>query len=41
VHWDAVTKIFSFLNGTKNLGIWLGGKSNAINGLSNADFAGD
>lgn len=41
VHWDAVTKIFSFLNGTKNLGIWLGRKSNAINGLSNADFAGD
>lgn len=36
--WEAVTKIFTYLKGTKNLGIWLGGKLNGITGFSDADF---
>ena len=40
-HWDAVTQIFAYLNGTKDLGIWIGGSEKGILGYSDADFAGD
>ena len=40
-HWEAVIQIFAYLKGTKDLGIWLGGKQDGIVGYSDADFAGD
>ena len=40
-HWKAVTQIFAYLNGTKDLGIWLGGKRSGLTGFTDADFAGD
>jgi hypothetical protein len=39
--WEAVTKIFTYLKGIKNFGIWLGGKLNGITGFSDADFTRD
>ena len=40
-HWEAVIQILAYLKGTKDLGIWLGGKQDGIVGYSDADFAGD
>lgn len=40
-HWEAVRQIFGYLNGTKDLGIWLGGQLSGIEGYSDAEFAGD
>jgi hypothetical protein len=40
-HWEAVSQIFGYLNGTKDLGIWLGSEQSGIIGYSDADFAGD
>ena len=41
VHWHAVEQIFAYLNGTKNLGIWIGGNRSGLIGFTDADFAGD
>ena len=40
-HWDAVTQIFAYLNGTIDYGIWLGGNRKGLIGYTDADFAGD
>ena len=40
-HWDAICSIFAYLNGTKDLGIWLGNGAEMTTGYSDADFAGD
>ncbi len=40
-HWNAVIQIFSYLNGTSDLGILLGGKRLGLVGYTDADFAGD
>jgi hypothetical protein len=40
-HWNAVSQIFSYLVGTKDYGIWLGGSQSGLVGYTNANFAGD
>ncbi len=40
-HWQAVTQIFAYLNGTAEFGIWLGGKRSGLVGFTDDDFAGD
>ena len=40
-HWNAVTQIFAYLNGTMDFGIWLGGERTGLIGYTDADFAGD
>ena len=38
---DAVRQIFTYLTGTMDFGIMLGGKADGLIGYTNADFAGD
>ena len=40
-HWNAVTQIFAYLNGTMDFGIWLGGERTGLIGYTDADYAGD
>jgi hypothetical protein len=40
-HWNAVKKMLRYVQGTQDLGLWLGGRSLKVHGFSDADFAGD
>lgn len=41
-HWNAVKRIFRYIKGTKNLGIFFSNKNNSeLTGYSDADYAGD
>lgn len=40
-HWKGVKRIFRYLKGTSDLGLWLGGRDEAVVGYTDADFGGD
>ena len=41
-HWKAVKRIFAYLKGTSDFGLWLGGRRDEdVTGYTDADYAGD
>ena len=40
-HWKALKRIFRYVKGTSDLGVWLGGNRDSVKIYCDADFAGD
>ena len=40
-HWNAVKRIFAYLKGTCDYGLWLEGRDEGVIGYTDADYAGD